>query len=88
MPRSLSFREWLDETELTVTHIAALLEVSRSAIYQWRDGVTEPRLVHVRKLIDLSAGKLSAKSFSPATPKEAYESHSTAGHNDEGSPST
>lgn len=68
MPKKIvSFRTWLEETDHEVSQIARLLKVSRSAIYQWRDGVTKPNFDNLCALIDLSAGQLTPRSFAENT---------------------
>lgn len=70
-PPDTAFNRWLSTRLETVAELAALLKLSKSAIYHMRDGLHCPSIAVAARIRDLSDGAVSADSWASAKPARA-----------------
>jgi len=59
----VSLQEWLRYIGRRVPWLAQELGVTKQAVYQWIDGRSAPRAVHLARIEKMSAGRVTASTF-------------------------
>jgi len=65
------FADWLERSGYTPSELALLCNVSRQAVYAWKNGESQPTLAKFHRLVIISKGELALDSFTDTTPSDA-----------------